>query len=159
MSIEEELRQTQPLRSVGESLILNVVKTADLLKGYMDSVLKSYDLSQTQFNILRICKGSRGKGITCSEISDRLLTKVPDVTRLLDRMEKKGLLYRKRCTADRRVIWVFISDSGEKIITKASQMVDKNIDAVTLPLGNEGVLAAIAVLENLRNNINTKEIV
>ncbi|MGL1900535.1 MAG: MarR family transcriptional regulator [Fibrobacterales bacterium] len=157
MSIEEEIHQTQPLRSVGESLILNVVKTADLLKGNMDVVLKPYELSQTQFNILRICKGSRGKGITCSEISDRLVTKVPDVTRLLDRMEKKGLVYRKRCTADRRVIWIFISEKGEDVVVKASEKINKNVDAVTLLLENEVVLSAITVLEKLRNNINNKE--
>jgi DNA-binding MarR family transcriptional regulator len=157
MSIEEELKQVKPIRTVGEALILNVIRCADMLKGDMDSLLKPFELSQTQFNILRICKGAQGKGRTCSEISERLVTKVPDVTRLLDRMEKKGLVYRDRCTNDRRVVWIYISEKGTNLINEASKVINSNVDNITETLETSGINQTIETLEILRNTITAKE--
>jgi DNA-binding MarR family transcriptional regulator len=157
MSIEDEIKQTKPLRSCGEALILNVIRCADVLKSDMDAVLKPYDLSQSQFNILRICKGADGEGRTCSEISERLVSKVPDVTRLIDRMEKKGLVYRDRCTTDRRVVWIHISEKGAELIQQATEIINKNIDAITQHIGVDSSTETINVLESLRKYITEKE--
>jgi DNA-binding MarR family transcriptional regulator len=156
MSIEEEIQQTKPLRSVGEAFILNVIKTADILKGSMDAVLKPFGLTQAQFNILRILKGAEGEGRTCGEISERMVTKVPDVTRLVDRMVKKELARRERCTEDRRVVWIFITEKGLEQVNEVSPLIEAVTDQTTGELPENRVLEAISVLENFRKNINNK---
>ncbi len=158
MGIKEEIRQTKPIRTSGEELILSLVKTVDLLKTGFDSVLKEHDLTQSQFNILRICRGAEGEGRTCSEISERMLTKVPDVTRLLDRMIKKSLVKRERCTSDRRIVWIFITDVGLSLINTVSPIVEQYTDSITEHIPDTDIAQSIQIVNTLRKNIKELEI-
>ena len=153
MGIKEEIQQTKPLRTSGEELILSLVKTVDLLKTGFDSLLKEHDLTLAQFNILRICRGAQGEGRTCSEISERMVTKVPDVTRLLDRMVKKGMVKRERCTSDRRIVWIFITDSGLDAINRVIPIVEQFTDTITGKLPETDIAQSIQIVNALRTNI------
>ncbi len=153
MGIKEEIHQIKPLRTSGEELILSLVKTVDLLKTGFDSVLKGSDLTLTQFNILRICRGAKDEGRTCSEISERMLTKVPDVTRLLDRMVKKGLVKRERCTSDRRIVWIFITESGLNEINRVIPMIEQYTDSITGQFSESDITQSIQTINVIRNNI------
>ncbi|MGL1885539.1 MAG: MarR family transcriptional regulator [Reichenbachiella sp.] len=153
MGIKEEIKQTKPLRTSGEELILSLVKTVDLLKTGFDSLLKEHDLTLAQFNILRICRGAQGEGRTCSDITERMLTKVPDVTRLLDRMVKKGLVKRERCTSDRRIVWIFITDSGLDVINKVVPIVEHFTDIITGQISEQDITQSIQTINALRTNI------
>jgi DNA-binding MarR family transcriptional regulator len=87
-------------------------------------VLKSEELSTTQYNVLRILRGSP-QGLTCGEIAGGMITRDPDVTRLLDRMEKRGLLSRSREGRDRRSVLVRISPKGLKLVNCLDEPVQK----------------------------------
>jgi hypothetical protein len=89
--------------SAEEAAFLDLQRTSDMLSRPLAQVLKSEDLSSTQYNILRILRGSP-RGLTCGEIGSRMITRDPDITRLLDRMEKRKLVSRCRETKDRRMV-------------------------------------------------------
>jgi len=82
---------------------LEVVRTADTLARGIVHVLKAEDVSGTQYNVLRILRGAH-EGLPCGEIANRMITRDPDITRLLDRLDARGLVARERDTADRRTV-------------------------------------------------------
>ena len=90
---------------------LDLLRTTDILSRRLIPVLKSEDLSSTQYNVLRILRGAPA-GLACGEIAGRMITRDPDVTRLLDRLEKRGLISRSRETKDRRTVMTRITSGG-----------------------------------------------
>ncbi|MCD0170849.1 MarR family transcriptional regulator, partial [Deinococcus sp. 23YEL01] len=84
-------------------------------------LLRDYDLSGPQFNVLRILRGAGEQGLTCSEIGGRLLVHDPDVTRLLDRLQKAGLVRRDRDRPDRRVVATRLTDQGRALLARIDQ--------------------------------------
>jgi DNA-binding MarR family transcriptional regulator len=100
-----------------EAATLELVRTTDLLSRGLVQVLKTEDLSPTQYNVLRILRGAP-EGLTCGEIASRMVTRDPDVTRLLDRMEKRGLVSRCRETKDRRMVLTRITPPGLEVLSR-----------------------------------------
>src|SRR5215467_1959891 len=86
-----------------EEAFLDLLRTTDLLSRGPAQVIKAEDLSATQYNVLRILRGAP-EGLACGEIGNRMITRDPDITRLLDRLEKRGLISRARDTKDRRMV-------------------------------------------------------
>ncbi|HEU0052413.1 MAG TPA: MarR family transcriptional regulator [Longimicrobium sp.] len=111
-----EIKQNKPFPSTEEEAWLNVQRTANVLAQGLTELLKQHDLTTTQYNVLRILRGAGEKGLTAGDIGDRMITRDPDVTRLLDRLEKRGLVERWRCTHDRRVVWTRITRAGLEVI-------------------------------------------
>jgi len=105
-----------------ESAFLDLLRTTDMLSRGMVKVLKAEDLSATQYNVLRILRGAP-EGLPCGEIANRMITRDPDVTRLLDRLEKRGLISRCRETKDRRTVKVRIAPEGLKVLEKLDEPV------------------------------------
>src|ERR1700726_5117737 len=87
-------------------------------------VLKAEDLSSTQYNVLRILRGAP-QGLPCGEIAGRMITRDPDVTRLLDRMEKRGLISRARDSRDRRLVLARSSAEGLKLVKRLEEPVQQ----------------------------------
>lgn len=110
--LRAEIRQSKPFSSLQEEVVLSLWRTADQVALPMEEVLKEAGLSFSQYNILRILRGSPGDGLTCSDIADRMIARDPDVTRLLDRLETRGLVARARSTTDRRVVLTSITHDG-----------------------------------------------
>lgn len=111
-------KASQNSRSSGsaeEVAFLDLIRTADVLSRNPARLLKSKELSPTQYNVLRILRGAP-EGLTCGEIANRMITRDPDVTRLLDRMEKRELISRCRETEDRRTVKTRITPLGLKIL-------------------------------------------
>lgn len=100
-----------------EQVFVELVCTTDRLSRGVAALLKSEDLSSTQYNVLRILRGA-SEGLPCGEIARRLITREPDITRLLDRMEKRGLISRCRETTDRRTVMTRITDTGLKTVNR-----------------------------------------
>jgi DNA-binding MarR family transcriptional regulator len=100
-----------------ELAILDLLRTTDILSRRLIPVLKAADLSATQYNVLRILRGAPA-GLACGEIAGRMITRDPDVTRLLDRLEKRGLISRSRETKDRRTVITRITPDGLKLLTR-----------------------------------------
>lgn len=100
-----------------EAAFLDLLRTADVLSRGLVLVLKTGDLSLTQYNVLRILRGAP-EGLYCGEIASRMITRDPDVTRLLDRMEKRRLISRCREAGDRRTVMARISPNGLKVLAR-----------------------------------------
>jgi DNA-binding MarR family transcriptional regulator len=113
--LQEELKQSKPFTSSEEEVYLSVLLVAERLVSGLSETLKQSDLTPTQYNALRILRGAGDKGAACREISDRMVTKDSDITRLLDRLEARGLISRERAE-DRRFIIARITAEGLRML-------------------------------------------
>jgi DNA-binding MarR family transcriptional regulator len=100
-----------------EATFVELMRTTDMLSRGLIRLLKTEDLSPTQYNVLRILRGAQ-EGLACGEIASRMITRDPDVTRLLDRLEKRGLISRCRENKDRRTVMARITPEGLKVVGK-----------------------------------------
>jgi DNA-binding MarR family transcriptional regulator len=117
-SLKQEIKQKKPFASPAEEAYLNILRTHGILQGHLSLLLKQYGLTQPQYNILRILRGAGSNGLPCLEIANRMVTREPDITRLLDRIEKSGWIRRSRSTTDRRVVIITITTSGLAALRK-----------------------------------------
>lgn len=118
MTLQKEIKQRKPFGSLEQEVVLNVMRTAGALRQGTTELLKPYDLSAPQYNVLRILRGAQDEGLPCSEVGDRLVSRDPDVTRLLDRLEKRGLIERGRSETDRRVVTATITKKGIEVVNE-----------------------------------------
>jgi len=131
--------------SAEEYVFLDLLRTCDLLSRRLAEVLQTEDLSATQYNVLRILRGTP-EGLVCGEIANRMITRDPDVTRLLDRLEKRGLILRSRETRDRRMVMALMTPEGLKILAR----LDEPVQAVhNKQLGHLGIDRLWALTELL----------
>jgi DNA-binding MarR family transcriptional regulator len=114
--LRDELRQTRPFVSIHQEAHLNVARTEAALADSLERVLKAHGVSATQYNVLRILRGAGPDGLCRNEIRDRLLTRMPDVTRLLDRMEEAQLVTRVRDADDRRMVSTRLTARGRRLV-------------------------------------------
>ncbi len=114
--LQRQLRQRAPFESPEAEVFLNLLRTAAVLTHGLTDVLRPHDLSQAQYNILRILRGAEPDGLPCREIGERLVSHDPDVTRLLDRLEARGFVARARDTADRRVVTARLTAEGRRVV-------------------------------------------
>jgi len=124
--LQDELKQTKPFSCVEEEAYLSLMRTAAVLDHSLSQALKPFDVTPTQYNVLRILRGAGRDGLCRNEVGTRLVTAVPDVTRLLDRMEELGLIVRERGTKDRRFVSTRLTRKGadlvERLDAKVSQI-------------------------------------
>lgn len=121
--LQSEIKQKKPFQLREEELFLNIVRTADLLQRKGSDLLKTFDLSRNQYNVLRILRGAGPEGLACGEVGERMVTRDPDITRLLDRLEKRELVRRTREKGDRRVVTAQITAAGLDILKKLDEPV------------------------------------
>lgn len=114
--LQKELKQSKPFVSREEEVFLSLQRTAEMLWWGISETLKQFELTPTQYNVLRILRGAGEAGASCSEISERLVTKDSDITRLLDRLDARGLISRGRETKDRRVMIARITKEGSRVL-------------------------------------------
>ncbi len=116
--LKDEIRQSRPFNSLEQEAMLSIHRTDAVLSYAIIEALKPFDITPTQYNVLRILRGARPDGLCREDIRQRLISQVPDVTRLLDRMEQAGLVGRERDSADRRLVTSRITDKGLTILAK-----------------------------------------
>jgi DNA-binding MarR family transcriptional regulator len=116
-TLQEDLRQTRPFSSLQQEAYLSVVRTTSALTDRVEELLKPYGISATQYNVLRILRGAGEGGLCRNELRDRMLTRMPDMTRLLDRMEDAGLVKRSREQEDRRMVLTQITPRGKELLS------------------------------------------
>ncbi|HEX3157868.1 MAG TPA: MarR family transcriptional regulator [Gemmatimonadaceae bacterium] len=114
--LRAELQQRKAFASQQQETYLNVARTAAVLSDALEQMLKPYGVSATQYNVLRILRGAGPDGLCRNEVRDRLLTRMPDATRLLDRLEAAGLVTRVRSTADRRLVTTRLTTRGRALV-------------------------------------------
>ena len=114
--LRREIRQRRPFESLAQEAYLNLARTHAALSESLDAVLARKDVTQQQYNVLRILRGAPPAGLSRNEIRDRLITRMPDVTRLLDRMEAAGLVTRRRSAEDRRQTATRLTPRGRRAV-------------------------------------------
>jgi DNA-binding MarR family transcriptional regulator len=135
MKLREEIKQTKPFASLEEETFLSLLRTAGCLSWRWAEAMKPWGLSTTQYNALRILRGAGNAGLACSEIGARMVTQESDITRLLDRLEKKGLVVRARDSEDRRVV---MAHATKKALAILAEMDGPQVDFVRKALGGLG---------------------
>ncbi len=149
--LKHELKQAKPFRSIQQEAELNLVRTANLLQDNFERMLKPYGITGTQYNVLRILRGAEPNGLCRNEVSGRLLNRMPDATRLLDRMEEAGLVWRERSTKDRRLVTTRITEKGRDLVNSLDDVVEKQHEKQLGHLSEEKLRDLIELLTAVRN--------
>jgi len=148
--LQAELKQNLPFRSREQEAYLALLRTTDALQTSVESKLSEFGLTGTQYNALRILRGAQPGGLPCSEIGERMITRDPDVTRLLNRLQKRGLVKRARAKTDRRVIYGKITPAGLKLLRQMDGPVEKHGLEILKHVGQEKLRRLIELLELVR---------
>jgi DNA-binding MarR family transcriptional regulator len=114
--LRREIKQAKPFQSLEQEAMLNLERTTAVLSHAIAEALKPHGITPTQYNVLRILRGAGTPGLCRNEVRDRLVSQVPDVTRLLDRLEEAGLIERSRDAADRRLVTTRITAKGQQML-------------------------------------------
>jgi MarR family transcriptional regulator, organic hydroperoxide resistance regulator len=118
--LRAEIKQTKPFPRRSAEALLSVLRTAAILEHQLGEALKPHGITATQYNVLRILRGAGSRGLCGREVGERMVSRVPDVSRLLDRMEEMGLLRRDRDEADRRHVTARITPKGLDLVAAAT---------------------------------------
>ena len=117
-SLATALKQNRPFVSLEQEVYLSILRTASEMSYAVDQFFRPFDITPSQYNVLRILRGAGDDGLCRNEISERMVTATPDMSRLLDRMERAGWVQRKRAENDRRQVSTFITKSGMGLLKK-----------------------------------------
>ena len=142
----------KPKSSLEETVFLDLLRTSDVLARRIGYVLKDAELSSNQYNVLRILRGAP-EGLPCGEIGSRMITRDPDITRLLDRLEKRGLISRTRETKDRRMVLTRISPEGLKLLAQLDEPVQQAHREQLGHLGKDRLRALTELLRDTRGSV------
>ena len=153
--IREELKQTKPFFSVAQEAFLSVQHTADAISQKFEQFLKSWGISGTQYNVLRILRGAGSRGLRCGEIGERMVAHDPDITRLLDRMERAGWIERARDTNDRRVVLTHINRRGLDLLKEIDKPIEEFTHQLSQHVPDKRFRELIATLDEIRNQPET----
>ena len=117
-SLATALKQNQPFVSLEQEVYLSILRTASELSYSVDQFFRPFDITPSQYNVLRILRGAGDDGLCRNEISERMVTATPDMSRLLDRMERAGWVQRERAEDDRRQVSTYITKSGRELLKR-----------------------------------------
>lgn len=152
-SLREELRQSKPFESPAHEAILSLSRTNDRLQRNFAELIEPYGISRQQYNVLRILRGAGAEGTPTLEIADRMVEQTPGITRLLDRLEAKHLVRRKRCPKDRRQILCWITDHGLKVLSALDKPVSETAPRYLKSLSDSEVASLIEMLARIRGEL------
>src|SRR5690349_19708554 len=122
-ALQEEINKRHPFECPEQEAALNVVRTADHLGQEFTRLFHGHGISGPQYNVLRILRGVGGDGLPCVDIAGQMITRMPDITRLVDRLEAAGLVARRRTEEDRRVVLVRITPAGLELLARLDRPV------------------------------------
>ena len=126
--LQAEIKQNKPFASLEHEAVLGLMRTAAIVDHATDEALRPYGITGTQFNVLRILRGAGSNGLCGREIGERMITRVPDVPRLLERLEKAGYIDRERDPSDRRHVTARITAKGEALLQEMGDVSSPIVD-------------------------------
>ena len=150
--LKQEIAQQRPFSSTEEEALLNLMRTSDCLQRAFQRRTRHWGITPTQYNVLRILRGAQPAGLTCSAIGDRMITAVPDITRLLARMKAQKFIRQQRDKRDRRVVWTQISPSGLELLSKVDPEITQIPHELLGHLNRTQLDQFITLLELARKN-------
>ena len=149
-TILEDIQQSKPFRSRSQEAYLALLRTADDAKRFATLPLESAGVTLQQYNVLRILRGAGERGLPTLAVAERMLERTPGVTRLIDRMEKKGWVTRQRCTEDRRRVWCRISAEGLGLLADFDGPITDVDESLSDVLEESEIVELIEYLDRLR---------
>lgn len=152
MKIEDIIKTNSPL-AIGKRTILNILYTQNIIGEKFNEVLKNYDLSPEQFNVLRILKGQNGNPTNMCVIQERMIAKTSNTTRLVDKLLLKELVTREICPDNRRKMEIAITEKGRDLLNEVNPKVDYHESLFANNLTNDELNQLNSLLEKFRNNI------
>lgn len=152
MSLEKEIKQTRPFSSKKEKAIVNIIYTNNWIFLNYSKNLKKYDISNQQYNVLRILNGQNGKPITINEIIERMLDKMSNASRLVDKLLAKGLVSREQRQGNRRACDVILTEKGKSFLEEVKTDMNLNEDKMS-PLTDEEFDTLNELLDKMRKKV------
>jgi DNA-binding MarR family transcriptional regulator len=122
--LQHELKKKHPFESLEQEATLNIIRTNDQFQNRLGRLFRKHGLTSSQYNVLRILRGE-GKPMACLDIAERMVQVVPAMTGLIDRLEKQELVRRDRCSEDRRVIFIELTEKGAVLLQQLDEPVMK----------------------------------
>jgi DNA-binding MarR family transcriptional regulator len=154
--LQRELKKRLPFDSLEQEANLNVLRTTDLLQNRLGRFFREYGLTPSQYNVLRILRGE-GKPLPSLEIGSRMIQLVPAMTGLIDRLEKQGLVNRRRCKEDRRVVYVEITPAAKKLLKRMDDPLLEMHKQLTGSLTLTELKELTRLMEKIRADIEDSE--
>ena len=151
-SLATALKQTRPFVSLEQEVYLSLLRTTSELSHAVDQFFRSFGITSSQYNVLRILRGAGADGLCRNEISERMVTATPDMSRLLDRMEKAGWVTRKRAEGDRRQVFTHITKSGMELLAR----LEKPTGDFVTPLFAGAAISDLKIALKVNDQIRTK---
>lgn len=156
MRLEDEIKQKNPFKTARERAIVNLLFTTNWLVAHQKRTFKPFGITLQQFNVLRILRGQYPNPISTSDIRDRMLDRMSDVSRIVDRLVKKRLVIRKPCKADKRLVDVVINEAGLELLQQIDE--DVNIRSFAQGLNEEQASQLNDLLDQFRSGIKENSI-
>lgn len=148
--LKRELKQTRPFRSPHQEAAIGLLRTADVLRRQFEELFRPHGITMQQYNVLRILRGARPEALRTMEIADRMIERTPGITRLVDRLEEKGLVRRTRSREDRRCVLCSVTDEGLELLEELDDPVDEADEEALAMLDEEEVERLIEYLDRIR---------
>lgn len=149
-ALQREIQQTKPFSSKSQEGILSLLRTADVIRRFLGRVLEPFEVTPQQYNVLRILRGAGCQGLPTLAIGERMLEEAPGVTRLIDRLEAKGLVHRERSPQDRRQVLCWLTPEGKALVERIDVPMDAADDAALGMLAPEDQIQLIRLLDAIR---------
>lgn len=149
--LQEEIQQTKPFENAAIEAYLNLLRTTDALQAGYRELFRSHGVTEQQYNVLRILRGAGPDGLPCLTIGDRMVTRVPDVTRLVGRLESCGMVTRSRCADDGRVVIVQITREGLAVLERLEAPLAEQHRVLLNRLSTADLNSLIRLLEKARD--------
>lgn len=150
MTIEQAIQQKIPFSNEWQRAMVNLIYTANWVNDQLKLNLKQFDITPQQYNVMRILRGA-GKPISTSDIRDRLLDKMSDASRMVDRLCQKGWVVRTTCPNDKRLVDVKLTDEGTLLLLDIDNQL-KNIETPLIKLSSEEANTLNILLDKARND-------
>ncbi|MCC7430465.1 MarR family transcriptional regulator [bacterium] len=155
MGIKEEIKQTKDFDCKQTELVISLIYTTDKLNFLIDEKLKPFSLTQQQYNILRILRGSKETGLPTMEIASRMLNVAPNVTRIIDRLICKNLVDRQNVSSDRRQVVVKITQNGLDLLSQFDLTNETMNKDFLKKLSDEKINSLLVLLDEVRESLTT----
>jgi DNA-binding MarR family transcriptional regulator len=151
--LQEELKQKRPFRSTEQQAFLGLLRTGDACKARFTAIFEPEGVTFQQYNVLRILRGAGPDGLPTLEIGERMIERTPGVTRIVDRLERKGWVVRVRGKDDRRQVWCRITPTGLDLLSRLDEPVGEADRAVFAGLDREELEELLRLLDTVRQHL------
>lgn len=157
VSIQDEIKQTRPFPSRSAAAVVALMRTADMVRRSVASVVEPAGITPQQYNVLRILRGAGEAGLPTLEIAERMIEQTPGITRLVDRLERKKLVLRERSATDRRQVYCRITGEGLALLVQLDAPIEDAEKEALRDLSDPQLARLMSLLERARIGMQTPQ--